>query len=385
MPVAAAHSGQQATGARRPTALRILMGVPAPGAAAGGPALHLPMLVEDLRAAGHVVETLPFGRWRDHEPMPVKLWHQLVDLVRYPAALRRAAPDVVHLNSSFDPKAILRDVPFAFMTRRLGKPLFVKWHGSDPGYLQARSPIWRLLVNALLSNVDAIGVLSSDEAAAVRRRRDAPACHVVRNGLDLSRYDRTPDLRVRFGIPAGAPLLLFISRLIPTKGVREAVAAMRLLAPELGAHLLVVGDGPERVHGAGLASRLGVADRVHFIGRVPEAEAADFYCGSDILVFPTYHIEGFPMTVFQSLAGGLGVVTTRIRATADYLREPDNALFVPPRDAQAVATAVEALLRDPAGLAAMRSANRALARRFDRRTVAAEAGDIYDAMLGRIR
>ena len=75
---------------------------------------------------------------------------------------------------------------------------------------------------------------------------------------------------------------------------------------------------------------------MHFLGQIPEDEALDFYCGCDVLVFPTYHAEGFPMTVFQSLAGGLGIVTTRIRATADYLQEPENALFVPPRDPAAL-------------------------------------------------
>ena len=55
----------------------------------------------------------------------------------------------------------------------------------------------------------------------------------------------------------------------------------------------------------------------------------------------------------------------------------------PARDAQAVATALEELLRDPARLTAMRQANRALARRFERRTVAAEIGAIYGAILQR--
>ena len=88
------------------------------------------------------------------------------------------------------------------------------------------------------------------------------------------------------------------------------------------------------------------------------------------------------MVVFQALAGGLGIVTTRLRATADYLREPDNVRFVPPRDAQAIATALEELLGAPAVLGAMRDANRALARRFDRRTVASEIAAIYADVTG---
>ncbi len=363
--------------------VRVLMGVPAPGATRGGPALHLPMLVEDLRAAGHHVDTMPFGRWGEGEALPLKMWHQCLDLARYPAVVRRTRPDVVHLNTSFDPKAIARDAPFALMTKWLGKPLFVKWHGSEPAYLASGSPVWRFLVKMLFANTTAIGVLSQEEAAAVRARPQAPPCIVVRNGLDLARYERTPDLHGRFGIPAGAPLLLFVSRLIRAKGLNDAITAMRILTAELGAHLIVAGDGPERVHATALAARLGVADRVHFLGAVSEDETADLYCGADILVFPTYHPEGFPMTVFQSLAGGLGIVTTRIRATADYLRDPENARFVGAKDPQAIASALEELLGDRTKLAAMRAANRTLARRFERRKVAGEIAGIYARILER--
>ena len=86
---------------------RVLMGVPAPGATGGGPALHLPMLVEDLRRARFDVVTFPYGRWEEGEPLLLKMWHQLVDLARYPWLLRRAAPDLVHLNSAFDRRAVM--------------------------------------------------------------------------------------------------------------------------------------------------------------------------------------------------------------------------------------------------------------------------------------
>jgi glycosyltransferase involved in cell wall biosynthesis len=362
-------------------ALRILMGVPAPGATGGGPALHLPMLVEDLRAAGHAVETFAFGRWAEGESLPRKTWHQLLDLARYPRIVRRSAPDLVHLNTSFDRKALVRDAPFALATRLAGKPLFLKWHGSEPELLHARAPWWRALVRLLFANTRAIGVLSASEQEAVRCRRDAPACHVVRNGLELARYAPRADIRSRHGIPAATPVLLFVSRLIAAKGLADVVRALPQVVARHDAHLVVVGDGPARAEAEALAAQLGIAARCHFTGRIAESEARDYYCGCDILVFPTYHDEGFPMTVFQSLAAGLGIVTTRIRATADYLREPDNALFVPPRDPAAVAAALARLLGDPPALAAMQAANRALARRFDRRTVAGEIAAIYVQML----
>lgn len=362
-------------------ALRVLMGVPAPGATGGGPALHLPMLVEDLRAGGIQVETFSFGRWAEGEPRTLKIWHQVVDLVHYPPLVRRFRPDLVHLNSSFDRRALVRDVPFALLTRLLGVPVYVKWHGSETDLLTSRSPLWAGLGRRLFRTVAGIAVLSSEEAAAVRRHRHAPRCDVVRNGLDLRRYEGREPVRQRLGVPADVPLLLFIGRLIPAKGLLDVIRALPAIAARHQAHLAVIGDGPTRAPAEGLAAELGLLPQVHFLGQIPEAEAADYYCGCDVLVFPTYHAEGFPMTVFQSLAGGLGIVTTRLRATADYLQEPENCRFVAPRDVEGLARALDALLADRPELARMRRANRERARRFDRRLVAAEFAAIYSQVV----
>ena len=362
---------------------RLLLGGPARGATGGGLAVASELLLEGLRSeARWEVRTIPFGRWAEDEHPHVKVLHQLADLARYPLRLVRARPSIVHLQSSLDRRALLRDVPFALVTRLLGVRLVVMWHGSEPELLSTRRLPWRVLVELLLRSAGGIAVLSSEERAALLRHPRAPQSRVVRNGLDLTRFERRPDLRGRFGLSAGTPLLLFISRLIPTKGLLDVVEAMPAVVARSGAHLIVVGDGPSRAPAEVAARDLGVASFVHFIGAVPEQDTADYYCGCDVLVFPTYHMEGFPMTLFQSVAGGLGVVTTPIRAAADYLREPDHCLFVPPRDPAALAGALARLLSDAELLERMRRNNRDLARRFERRTVAAEFAALYDDLVG---
>jgi glycosyltransferase involved in cell wall biosynthesis len=353
------------------------MGVPAPGATGGGPALHLPMLVEDLRARGIAVQTFSFGRWAEGEPPALKVWHQVADLLRFPALLLRARPDLVHLNSACDRRALLRDVPFSLVCRMFSVPVYVKWHGSETDLLATHSPFWAWFVRRLFRTVAGIAVLSSEEAAAVHGHPQAPRCDVVRNGLDLQRYEGRPPVKPRLGVHDSASLLLFIGRLIPAKGLLEVVRALPAVVARHDVHLVIVGDGPTREPALAIAAELGLGPRVHATGRIPEAEAADYYCGCDVLVFPTYHAEGFPMTVFQSLAGGLGIVTTRLRATADYLQDPENCRFVAPRDIEALSRALDQLLSDRAELARMRRANRDCARRFDRRIVAAEFAAIY--------
>jgi len=365
-----------------PRPLRVLMGVPSPGATGGGPALHLPMLVEDLRAAGLDMRTFAFGRWAEGEGLLAKVVHQIVDLLRFPGLVHRNRPDCVHLNSSLDRRALVRDTVFVWWARALGCPVLVKWHGSELEFLGSDvAPVWRFLAQQLLRGANTICVLSSEEERALRTRPDAPASAVVCNGLDLRRYARAADVRARLGVPSTSPLLLFVGRLLPAKGLLDVIEALPAITARHDAHLVVLGDGPTRVAAEARSHTLGVAPRVHFQGRVPEDAALDFYCGCDVLVFPTYHAEGFPMVVFQSLAAGLGIVTTRARATADHLQEPEHALFVPPQDPGALATAVVRLLDDPKLLAAMRRNNRERAQRFDRVAVAARFVTLYNEMV----
>ena len=361
---------------------RILMGIPAAGATGGGPALHLPMLVQDLQVLGFAVQTFPYGRWAEGENAFQKLLHQSIDLLRFPGRLRRAQADLLHLNSALDKRALLRDVPFVLLARMMRQQVLVKWHGAETELL-TQGGLWGWACARLLRNLQALCVLSEQERLAVQEAGFQVPCHVVRNGLEVQRYQQRRDVHGRLGISPGTPLLLFIARLIATKGLRDTLEAFREVAASTKAELVVIGEGPEKRPAQALCDEWGLASRVHFRGRLTEAEALDYYCGCDILVFPTFHAEGFPMSIFQAVASGMAVVTTSIRAAADHLVDPENALFVPPHAPQAVAAALQRLLGDKELLSHMRQANRSLAQRFDRRQVAAQFAEIYQSIATR--
>ena len=382
VPKSRAPRPTQRAGGERPP-LRVLMGVPAPGAIAGGPALHLPMLVEDLRRSGDIeIVTMPYGRWQEGESLGWKIWHQIVDAARYPARIRATAPDIVHLNTALDRKALLRDACFVFLTRVLHRRVFLKWHGAETDLLQSGAGAWRLLAQRLLRSIDGLGVLSGQERQDVLRHAPTARCWVVKNGIDPSRYAERFDLHASLGLEPGTPLLLFISRLIPTKGLEDVLRALPAIVERHGAHLLVVGDGPSRRPAEALTAALGLQASVHFMGTLPESEAAHYYTGADIFVFPSYHAEGFPMALFQSVVAGLGIVTTRLRAAVDHLREPEHCLYVEPRAPATVTAALERLLAEPELLRRMRANNRLLSGRFERRAVAAEWSRIYREIAG---
>lgn len=298
------------------------------------------------------------------------------------AALRehilRSEFDVIHLNTSFELKSLFRD---AYTLRAIRHPrVFLKFHGSDPNLLSARNPLVSSLVRYVLGRAAGIGVLSSEERDAfVAAGAPSAKVHLVKNAVAPPAPDGFPHVEKSGGDPFQ---LLFVSRLVPTKGLEDTVRALKILT-ESGAHAVldVLGGGEARSGAEKLTMELGLSDRIRFHGHVGEKMVRDFYRRSDALVFPTFHDEGFPMVVFNALGFGLPIVTTRIRAAADYLEEGVNALFCRAKDPADVAERLGAVIADERLRRDMARANRELAQAFAPPRVAAEYMDIYRGMI----
>ena len=356
--------------------MRILMALP-DKRVRGGPPSHLYLLRDSLLRLGLDVRSFVYGGRTHDEGRLRKVVHRLLDLARFPLHIVRHRPDVVHLNSAFDKRGVLRDVFFVPLARLLGQTVVIKFHGSDLELVADKNLVWRLLTWITVRSASTVCLLSHEEREAFAARFPKGRFAVVKNALDLTRYRPGGGFRSRYDIPGDKVLLLFIARFIGTKGLVETIRALPAIRQRHNAHVVFVGDGPSRGEGEELCKQLNVQEHTTFTGYVPEEETIDAYAAADLLVFPTYHCEGMPMVIFHSLASGLPIITTRIRAAADWLREGEHCLFVPPRDPASVASAVIALLDDPARHAQMRQSGRELAGKFERAAVAGEFRDLY--------
>lgn len=384
--------------------MRVLMGMP-DAASLGGPAACEPPFVQALREAG--VETAEETYVYGDQLTGTRFFDRVLRVLRISLRLRRrtreTAFDVVHLNTSFDSRASLRDfVTLLFLTTfrpragRAGRTkIFLKFHGSDADLFHTRNRALRFVLRFILRRADAFGVLSSEERENfLRAGVDARKIFVVKNAVvQLAQSTNeanitTADDSIAFArrlnilnISPDVPRLLFIARFIEAKGLLNTIRACKILRDEsYDFVLLAVGDGATREAAEREVARCNLAAQVRFIGFISEREAADFYRHSTLLVFPTYHYEGFPMTIFNSVAAGLPVITTRIRAAADYLREPDNCLWVEPRNPEHLAVQIKHLLADAGTRDAMRCNNLKLAEQFTAEKVAAEYVDVYKVM-----
>ena len=150
----------------------------------------------------------------------------------------------------------------------------------------------------------------------------------------------------KFTIHSSSPRLLFMGRHRYYKGLDTLIRAM----PQIEAHLLVGGDGPMREEWEALTRELGVADKISFLGNVPQERMAEVYYSADIFTFPSNaRSEAFGIVMMEAMACGLPCITTELgTGTSFVVRHEQTGLVVPPSDPDAFAAAVNRLLVDPA-------------------------------------
>ena len=138
-----------------------------------------------------------------------------------------------------------------------------------------------------------------------------------------------------------------------------------------------VGSGDDFDEAEKIARETGIMNSVQFTGYIQDEECDHFYANTDALVFPTYDTEGFPMALFKSVALGMPVITTKIRAAKDYLTEPDNVIWVKEQSAQAIAAAVDRLITDTELRKNMSKNNCELGKEFTAENVCKQMHDVF--------
>jgi glycosyltransferase involved in cell wall biosynthesis len=134
--------------------------------------------------------------------------------------------------------------------------------------------------------------------------------------------------------------LLSVGHLIERKGHHIAIEAMPLLPADVD--LNIVGTGPERAALEALAARLGVSQRVRFVGMVPQLELKWWYSAADILLLCSSR-EGWANVLLEGMACGTPVVATDIWGTPEVVSTPDVGVLMRERSAPALAEAVQAV------------------------------------------
>lgn len=296
----------------------------------GGPIASEPPFVQALKKIGYDVteEVYVYGDKDKPTPFFERVKRVVSTAFAFRKLLRTKDYDLIHLNTAFDLKTILRDSFSLFLMNPKKAKVILKIHGSEAEKYENANFLTRFLINYLNKKTDAFGIFTTEELANFRRAGfDENKFYFIKNaitiqenlGEDFARQQKEKDESFE---------LLFVSRFIATKGLLETIQACSILR-EKGYKFILhcVGDGEIRAEAEREVEELNLQEVVKFTGYIPEKEVTKYFFEKDILIFPTRHIEGFPLVIFKAVAVGMPVVTTQIRAAADYLREPGNCLF----------------------------------------------------------
>lgn len=275
---------------------------------------------------------------------------------------RRGAFDVI--NTHF----VVPTGPLGFALSRWHRaPNVLSLHGGDLFDPSKRSsphlhaPL-RASVRSMLRSADAVVGQSRDTVQHVTQlygvQRDV--------GLIPLGIERPPTVthasRAQFGVPDDAFVLVTIGRLVARKATVRLIDTVANTALP-NTRLLIVGDGPDREAIMQRAQARGIADRVHLLGQVSDAEKYAALTVSDAFVTTSQH-EGFGLVFLEAMAFGLPIVCYDRGGQTDFLRSGETGFVVKLNDEAAFAAAIVELHDDQEARRQFGERNRALVENY---------------------
>jgi glycosyltransferase involved in cell wall biosynthesis len=256
-------------------------------------------------------------------------------------------PEVAHLHVHFlhTPASVVR---YASMLTGLA------WTGSAHATDIWTQPEWekrekladcRWMVTCTALNRDHLAALAPDAARV----------ELLYHGLDLDRFD-APDVArpSRDGGDSADPVvMLSVGRAVEKKGYDDLIDALARLPADLHWRLEHVGTGPWLARLRAQAGRLGLSERICWLGARDQDEVIERYRHADMFVLACRRAgngdrDGLPNVVVEAMSQGLPCVSTRISGVPEILDHGVNGLLVDERDVPGLAAALETLARDPA-------------------------------------
>jgi glycosyltransferase involved in cell wall biosynthesis len=359
----------------------------------GGTSRHLVDVVRNANGTDHVVVVPPrrVGGATDERAMPALEAAgadiRLLEMHRTPWSpanglalpklrrlLRQVGPDVVHGHSSIG--GLLARVA------SIGTGLPTVY--TPNGVTTVRAGL--VVERALRRSTGTFVAVSASEAELAARLRLVPTRDIVviPNGIEMEPPPTPLDLRAHLGLPAGAPLVGTIARLVFQKAPEDFVAACARIARAVpDARFVLIGSGELEELVDGAVEQAELSDRFF---RIPVLDgAAGVLDQLDVFALSS-RFEGGPYAPLEAMRAGTAVVLTDVVGSRDAVDDGVSGLIVPPGEPALLADAVVGLLEAPDTRRRMGLAGQArVADRFDVRAMGRTLDALYDRLRTRVR
>jgi glycosyltransferase involved in cell wall biosynthesis len=339
----------------RPMPMRVLISAPLLSAVSGI-STHVNLLLgSSLAQTYQLIHFQAGGEGGKETPLA-----RAVRLVWSPLKLAWAItyhrPAIVHLNTAMNRKAFWRDAAYVLVAKLLRRRVVHQIHGGLLPDAFCGNRLTRSIVRWLLRLPDAVVVLAEVEVEAYRRFVPAARVELIPNAIETNGVIGDH----RAGAATNGFLnLVYLGRLAENKGILDIVSAIKgLTEREIKTRLSIAGSGPDEVRLRQKVELLGLSDQVTFHGPLFGEEKNRLWQGADIFVFPTYHTEGLPYALLESMAAGSVPVISPVGAIPDVMQDGVHGVFVPPKDPKALTNALARLANDRQLLSRMAATGR---------------------------
>ncbi len=243
-----------------------------------------------------------------------------------------------------DAEFFFPDGPAAvILGREFDVPVSIKARGSDIHvWTAANSPTRGQIVAAACGADGLLSVSAALKRDMVALGMPEQRISVHCTGIDRGIFNVRDRIAVKAALAIRSPLIVSVGALTVNKGHEFAIAA---LADIPDATLALIGSGPARRDLSGVAERYAVGNRVRFLGSMPHRGVADWFAAADVMVLMSA-AEGLANAWIEALACGTPIVIPDVGGAREVLDRPEAGRLVP-RDAGAVAAAVNAILANP--------------------------------------
>lgn len=230
-------------------------------------------------------------------------------------------------------------VAAVMLGKHFNKPVVITARGTDinliPQFAMPRKMImWAAehaqgivtVCNALKEEITGLGVVNKNIVA-------------LRNGVDLQRFQPFDRAAARAALGIDGFTILSVGLLDPRKGHDIPIRALAEL-PDV--RLMIAGSGPDLKKLQDLAATCGVADRVTFLGPIPQTALANYYNAADVLVLASSR-EGWANVLLESMACGTPVIASNVWGTPEVVAAPEAGLLMEERTPASLAASVRLL------------------------------------------
>jgi N-acetyl-alpha-D-glucosaminyl L-malate synthase BshA len=255
-------------------------------------------------------------------------------------------------------------------------------HGTDITIV-GQDPSFRPITKFSIEKSDGLTAVSQYLQTETLTTFGCTACRieVIPNFVDPEVYDRTRHTSILDEqVDSDTRVLMHVSNFRPVKRVKDVVRVFARVAEQIPSVLVMVGDGPDRVHAEAEARELGLHEKVFFLGKIEAV--APLLAGADLFLLPSAS-ESFGLSALEALACGVPVVATNVGGLPEVVREGETGVLCEVGDVDAMSSAAVSILRDADRWQSMSDRAAGDAReRFSLDSIVADYEAFYEYTLG---